>query len=110
MQSTIPKGEHSSSLLKEYIKSFAAQGKTRIIWRLVWLVVVLGSTAGCLITITDRIKYLISDPLSTTISMIKEPALTFPEVTVCNLNIWRVDGFDETVSGINTRASLQEQF
>ena len=102
MQSNISKGEGSLSPLKKHniINSFTARGKVRTTWRLVWLAVVLGATIGCLITITDRIKYLISDPLSTTISVTKEHALTFPAVTMCNLNIWRADSFDERVLGL----------
>ena len=102
MQSNVSKRERLLSLLRKHniIKSFTARGKVRTIWRLVWLAVVLGATIGCLITITDRIKYLISDPLSTTISVTKEHALTFPAVTVCNLNIWRADSFDETILGL----------
>lgn len=70
--------------------------------------VVLGSTIGCLITIADRIDYLISDPLSTTISVMKEPALTFPAVTVCNLNIWKADGFDKAVSDLHVHNNTYE--
>jgi hypothetical protein len=100
MQSTVSKDERLLSLLKKHtiVKFFTALGKVRTIWRLVWVCVVLGSTIGCLITITDRIKYLISDPLSTTISVTKQPALTFPAVTVCNLNKWRADSFHKKVS------------
>lgn len=97
MKTTTSEGEHSLSRLKEHIKSF---GKVRTIWRVIWFSVVLGSTIGCLVTITDRIKYLISDPLSTTISVTKQPALTFPAVTVCNLNLWRADSFDAALSGL----------
>ena len=83
------KGECSSSPLKKYIKSPAALRAARIIKRLVWMGVVLGATIGCLITISDRIKYLNSHPTATTISIIENHPLTFPAVTVCNLNIFR---------------------
>ena len=41
-----------------------------------------------MITITDRIKYLISRPTATTISNIERRRLNFPAVTVCNLNMF----------------------
>ena len=43
------------------------------------------ATIGCLITISDRIKYLNSHPTATTISKIRQSTLTFPAVTFCNL-------------------------
>ena len=52
----------------------------------VWLTVVLGVTTGCIITVKECIDNLISDPTATTISSIRHHALTFPAVTVCNLN------------------------
>ena len=74
-------------LLKECTKSPTAQRVARIVKRLVWVGVVLGATIGCLITITDRIKYLQSRPTATTISNIETHNLKFPAVTVCNLNM-----------------------
>ena len=52
-----------------------------------WVGIVLGATIGCLITITDRIKYLQSRPTATTISNIETHNLKFPAVTICNLNM-----------------------
>ena len=73
---------------KEYTKSLTAQRVAGIIKRLVWVGVVLGATIGCMITITDRIKYLQSRPTATTISNIERRRLNFPAVTVCNLNMF----------------------
>ena len=84
-----------SSSLMRHIKSLTARRMVRIIKRLVWVGVVLGATIGCLITITDRIKYLISFPTATTISAVRHHTLTFPAVTVCNLNIFQVLGILE---------------
>ena len=47
----------------------------------------LGATIGCLITVSDRIKYLQSRPTATTISNIERRSVEFPAVTVCNLNM-----------------------
>ena len=82
------KYRHSSMLLKECTKSPGALRVARIIKRLVWVGVVLGATIGCLITITDRIRYLQSRPTATTISNIERHSVEFPAVTVCNLNMF----------------------
>ena len=79
-----------SLLLIKHIKSLTAHRMVRIMKRLVWVGVVLGATIGCLITISDRIKYLVSRPTATTISAVRHHILTFPAVTVCNLNNFRV--------------------
>ena len=60
--------------------------KVKMTKLLVWLTVVVGVTTGCIITVTERIDNLISDPTATTISSIRHHTLTFPAVTVCNLN------------------------
>ena len=62
-----------------------------IIRRLFWLMIVLGATAGCLNNVNDRIIYLAGQPTSTTVSLTRQPSLTFPAVTVCNLNQFRRD-------------------
>ena len=61
-----------------------------IIKHLLWVGIALGATIGCLINITDRIKYLVSRPTATTISATRHHTLTFPAVTVCNLNSFQV--------------------
>ena len=83
------------SSLKMHINSLITHKKARIIKRFVWVVVVLGATIGCVITISDRIKYLNSHPTATTISIIRQHILTFPAVTVCNLNSLRFEELEE---------------
>ena len=78
----------SVSLMK-HIKSLTASRVLTAIKHLVWVGVVLGATVGCLVTISDRIKYLASHPTATTISVVRHRTLTFPAVTVCNLNNFR---------------------
>lgn len=82
---------------RKYVENTTAHGVVRIftgksiIRRLFWLVVVLGATAGCLNNIIDRIIFLAGQPTSTTVSLNRQPSLTFPAVTVCNLNEFRRD-------------------
>ena len=82
---------------RKYIDNTTAHGVVRIftgksiIRRLFWLVIVLGATAGCLNNVIDRIIYLAGQPTSTTVSITRQPSLTFPAVTVCNLNQFRRD-------------------
>ena len=77
------------------MNSLTVHGMARIIKRLVWLGVILGATVGCLITISDRIQYLISSPTATTISATRHHTLTFPAMTVCNLNNFGVEILEE---------------
>lgn len=57
--------------------------------RVFWLVLVLAATAGCLFNITNRIIFLAGNPTSTTVSYVYVENITFPAVTVCNLNSLR---------------------
>ena len=90
-----------TTTFKNYIESTTAHGVVRIfigksiIRRLFWLIVVLTAASGCLYNIGDRIRFLISDPTSTTISISRRPTLTFPAVTVCNLNTLRAGGLGQ---------------
>lgn len=85
----------------KYVESTTAHGVVRIftgksiIRRLFWLVIVLTAAGGCLYNISDRIRYLISSPTSTTVSITRQSELTFPAVTVCNLNFFRRSVLDE---------------
>ena len=87
------------STFKKYIESTTAHGLVRIfqsksiIRRLFWLVIVLSAAGGCLYNISDRIRYLVSSPTATTISITRSNVgeLSFPAVTVCNLNYFRMD-------------------
>ncbi len=62
-----------------------------VIRRLFWLVIVLGATTGCLYNISNRIIYLAGGPTATTLSLERQDNLTFPAVTICNLNQFRRD-------------------
>ena len=90
-----------SSSLMEHIKSPTAHRVASISKRLLWVGVVLGATIGCLITISDRIIYLRSGPTATTISAVRHSTLTFPAVTLCNLNNLRVQGILEETNLTN---------
>ena len=85
-----------SSTFKKYIESTTAHGVARIftgksiIRRIFWLIIVLTAAGGCLYNISDRIQFLISRPTSTTVSITRSTTLTFPAVTVCNLNNFRI--------------------
>ena len=48
--------------------------------------IVLAATGGCLYNISNRIIYLGGNPKSTTISSAYMSSITFPAVTICNLN------------------------
>ena len=81
-----------SSTFKKYVESTTAHGVARIFKgksitrRLFWLIIVLTAAGGCLYNISDRIQFLVSSPTSTTVSVTRRTTLTFPAVTVCNLN------------------------
>ena len=70
----------------QYIRFLATHEKVKIAKFLVWLTVVLGATTGCVILVRERVINLISEPTATTIFSIRHHTLTFPAVTVCNLN------------------------
>ena len=84
-----------SSTFKKYVESTTAHGVARIfkgksvIRRLFWLIIVLTAAGVCLYNISDRIQFLVSSPTSTTVSVTRRTTLTFPAVTVCNLNSLR---------------------
>ena len=90
-----------ASTFKKYIESTTAHGVARIftgksmIRRLFWLIIVLAAAGVCLNNIIDRIRFLVSDPTSTTISVTRRTTLTFPAVTVCNLNSFRIEALEE---------------
>ncbi len=90
-----------ASTFTKYVESTTAHGVVRIfksksiIRRLFWLIIVLTAAGGCLYNISDRIRFLISDPTSTTISVARRTTLAFPAVTVCNLNSLRVGALEE---------------
>ncbi len=77
---------------RKYIENTTAHGVVRIfsgksiIRRLFWLVIVLGATTGCLYNISNRIIYLAGGPTATTLSLERQDNITFPAVSICNLN------------------------
>ena len=86
---------------RKYIENTTAHGVVRIfsgksyIRRLFWLVIVLGSAAGCLNNVINRFIFFAGSPTSTTLALTRQDNLTFPAVTVCNLNQFRRDAVDE---------------
>lgn len=96
---------------KKYVESTTTHGVVHvfsgksIIRRVFWAVIFLGAMVGCLYNIIDRIRYLAGQPTATTISIKREASLTFPSITVCNLNLVRrsyleANGLDEFVSSV----------
>lgn len=85
------------SRFKKYIESSTAHGVVHIfigksyIRRAIWLLIVLASTAGCLYNCVDRILFLAGRPTATTITLDRKQEITFPAVTICNLNMLRRD-------------------
>ena len=59
---------------------------TSKIRRSIWLILFLTALAVCLYTIIASIIFLASKPTATTISLQREQRLSFPAVTICNLN------------------------
>ena len=87
-----------SKKFMKYVESTTAHGVARvfgrgksIIRRLFWAVVFLGAMVGCLYNVSDRIRFLVGNPTSTTIQLVREESLTFPAVTICNLNTVKSD-------------------
>lgn len=76
----------------KYIESTTTHGVSHIfigkskIRRLLWAIVVVALFGGCLYNIIDRILFLAEGPTSTTISLTRMETITFPAVTICNLN------------------------
>lgn len=66
------------AVFREYIENTTTHGVVRIfsdkslIRRLFWLLIVLGASVGCLYNCIDRIRFLVSEPTSTTISIRRE--------------------------------------
>ena len=76
----------------KYIQSTPTHGVVHIfigksiIRRIFWLLIVLVAASYCLYNISDRIRYLSSNPTSTTTSLVQHESLEFPAITICNLN------------------------
>ena len=90
-----------TSTFKKFIESTTVNGVVRIfegksiIRRVFWLIIILAATGGCLYNVSNRIQFLISHPTSTTVSITRSTTLTFPAVTVCNLNSFRSEALNE---------------
>ena len=84
--------KNDSRKFMKYIESTPTHGVVHIftgksiIRRLFWLLIVLVAAGYCLYNISDRIRYLSSNPTSTTTSLVQQASLEFPAVTICNLN------------------------
>ena len=63
---------------------FLGKSKVR---RFLWLLLFLAAIGGCTYAITDRVLYLVSKPTATTVSVDMGTKLSFPAVTVCNMNL-----------------------
>lgn len=57
-----------------------------VVIRLIWLVCLLGSTGVCCYMIVQTISSYMSNPVSTTISVVDESPTIFPTVSMCFLN------------------------
>lgn len=90
------------AVFREYIENTTTHGVVRIFSdkslfrRLFWLLIVLGASVGCLYNCIDRIRFLVSEPTSTTISIRREHPINFPAVTFCNLNFLTIDGLNSS--------------
>ena len=86
-----------TTIFREYIENTTAHGLVRIFrghvaLRIFWLIIVLVAAGGCLNNCIDRIRFLASNPNSTATSIIREQPISFPAVTICNLNPLTMDG------------------
>lgn len=57
-----------------------------VVRRLFWLFIVLSAGGYCLYNISDRIQFLLSNPTTTSTTVVWQESLAFPAVTICNLN------------------------
>lgn len=88
-----------TTVFKEYLKNTTTHGVARIfrshysiVRRLFWLLVCIGAGIGCLYNCIDRIMLLARRPTSTTTTIRSQIPLTFPAVTICNLNYFTSAG------------------
>ena len=86
-----------TTTFRGYIENTTAHGLVRIFrghvaLRIFWLIIVLVAAGGCLNNCIDRIIFLASNPNSTATSIIREQPISFPAVTICNLNPLTMDG------------------
>ncbi|XP_022108989.1 acid-sensing ion channel 4-like isoform X2 [Acanthaster planci] len=75
--------------------------------RLLWLILVLGMTTFLVYNIFKAILVLLRHPETSAISLNYVPRITFPAVTVCNINLLRASSLDESVIG--TLAAIYQE-
>ena len=56
--------------------------------RIFWALVILTAIAGFVTVTTLNIRMLLREPIATSITMTRENELSFPAVTICNLNLF----------------------
>ncbi|XP_031560822.1 acid-sensing ion channel 1-like [Actinia tenebrosa] len=54
--------------------------------RIFWAACLLGATSFCVLQVKEAVEYFRSRPFSTVITIKKETKISFPEVTICNMN------------------------
>ena len=102
------------SKFRKYIESTTTHGIVRVftgkskVRRLFWAAIFLTAAGVCLGNISNRITFLAGDPTSTTISQIGNPqdGITFPAVTVCNLNLIKRSVVESLVDENTTHALI----
>jgi hypothetical protein len=60
-----------------------------LIRRLVWAVIVVAATGALLYNIVTIVMLYLAYPVVTTLTLTHTPSITFPAVTICNLNQMR---------------------
>ena len=65
------------------------KGKSKI-RRIIWVLILLGLTGGCLYTVSANLKRFLKKPTATTVAVnsYERSGLPFPAVTVCRLNAY----------------------
>ncbi len=80
---------------KKYIQSTTIHGIVHVfigksyIRRGFWFVIMLAAASACIYNCADRIKFFISSPTATSITLQRKQEIDFPAVTICNLNMLR---------------------
>ena len=87
-----------SSTIHGVVHIFFGKSKIR---RLLWLLIVLSSTIGCVQGIVNHIIHLSSGPTDTPVSVLEpgSDGIDFPAVTVCNMNLIKKSFLDNYTLG-----------
>ena len=100
--------KHDSTKFMKFIQSTPTHGVVHIftgksvIRRLFWLLILLAAGGYCFYNILDRIQFLLSNPTTTSTTVVRQETLAFPAVTICNLNIVKRSYLEELGSaGVN---------